>query len=238
MFAECAAINATTSKPTESGPIDKRIEIRGLLALLLLTNLGLVLGNTPASNLIFQPVSVASGEWWRILSWPFVHVSRYHLLIDGIAFLLLYSGLQEHNRYIRLSYALWAAVGSLMLPLLLAPEIAVIGLCGLSGPAHGLMAITALELRTNSKEKRLGKLLLYGLLLKTGFELVSGTAFLQQLHIGDIGQPIVSTHAGGVVAGAALFKIRNALRKNPVPHTDPLIRKQGTGATSPNKQNK
>lgn len=219
MFTKSTTTNISPSRPVESGLRDKRLELRALLALLTLINLGLILGNTPASNLIFQPDCVASGEWWRILSWPFVHVSRYHLLIDGIAFLLLYFGLNEHNRALRISYALLAACGSLLLPWLVAPEVATIGLCGLSGPAHGLMAITALEMRTNPKEKRLGNLLLYGLLMKTCFEMASGAVILHQLHIGDIGQPIVSTHAGGIVAGFITFKIVMAMHKNPVPQT-------------------
>lgn len=40
-----------------------------------------------------------------------------------------------------------------------------------------------------------------GLLLKVAWELAIGTVFLQQLHLGDIGQPIVATHAGGVLGG-------------------------------------
>ena len=191
----------------------KTLEIRTLLGLLLLINLGLIIGNTPAVNLIFHPASVINGEWWRVLTWPFVHVSRYHLLLDATAFLLLYAGLKEAKTCVRISYVLGTFTGSLLLPLLIAPEISQIGLCGLSGPAHGLLAISALEIRQSTNEKKLGNLLLYGLLVKIGWEFATGTAFLQQLHFGNIGQPVVSTHAGGVIAGLFCYWITTLSRK-------------------------
>src|SRR5262245_14663245 len=46
-------------------------------------------------KLVFLPDSVLSGEWWRLVTHPFVHVSWYHLLLDGTAFLLLYASLRE-----------------------------------------------------------------------------------------------------------------------------------------------
>jgi hypothetical protein len=68
-----------------------------------------------------------------------------------------------------------------------------------------------------TENKRIGTLLLFGLIFKIIWELLSGAAFLQQLHLGDIGNPIVSTHAGGVIAGIVCYKIHKAWSKNHVP---------------------
>lgn len=188
---------------------NRHFELRLWLVLLVVTNLGLLLGNVPAGNLIFRSDAISAGEWWRLLCWPFVHVSRYHLLLDGSAFLLIYSGLRESKRRNRLCYVLSVSIGSLLLPLAISPEIGTLGLCGLSGPAHGLLAITALEMLHESNNRQVGLLLLGGLLLKTGWELASGVVFLQQWHIGEIGQPIVATHAGGFSAGIIHYQLKN-----------------------------
>lgn len=202
--AEAISVNRT-SHPTQT---NKEFEIRALIGMLFLANLGLLLGNTPAINLMFQPDAVVTGQWWRLITWPFVHVSRYHLLLDATAFLLLYSGLQESRWQTRLGYLLATFAGSLLLPLLISPEISQLGLCGLSGPAHGFFAISALELRQTDNGKKLGNLLLFLLILKTGWELISGTIILQQFHLGDIGQPIVATHAGGMLSGLISYHFR------------------------------
>lgn len=193
--------NDSERKETFPGVGFNQLEIRFWLAILTLINLGLLLGNTPAPNLVFDPSAVAEGEWWRIFSWPFVHVSRYHLLIDGAAFLLLYAGLEERQLIKRALLVISAATGSLLLPIAIAPQINQLGLCGLSGVAHGLAAISALEMLRHKSQKKIGSTLLIGLLLKVTWELWTGTAFLQEFHLGNIGQPIVETHAGGVIGG-------------------------------------
>jgi len=215
MLSEMSYPNTSTLRTKQNS--SNCFEIRALIALLILTNLGLLLGNTPAAELMFQPKAVAAGEWWRLLSWPFVHVSRYHLILDGTAFLLIYSSLKEKRPIYRVACTLAVFIGSLLLPIIISPQISQVGLCGLSGPAHGLIAISALEMRQNSSERTIGSLLLCALCLKTGWELYTGLAFLQQLHFGNIGQPIVATHAGGLIAGLSSYQLRNFWRKNPVP---------------------
>ncbi|MDO9079197.1 MAG: rhombosortase [Desulfuromonadales bacterium] len=184
---------------------DRHQELYGWLALLFLANFGLLLGNVPTTALVYDPAAVAGGEWWRVATWPWVHVSRYHLLLDSAAFLLLYQGLEARSARLRCSYLLATIAGSLLLPILWAPELDRLGLCGLSGPAHGLLAITALELCGQRRHQWLGAGLLGGLLAKTAWELWSNNAFLQQYHFGDIGVPIVTTHAGGVIGGILVF---------------------------------
>jgi len=193
--------NLYKSENSTAGSSNNQFEIRFWLVLLILVNLGLLFGNIPAVNLSFDPSAVANGEWWRIFSWPFVHVSRYHLLIDGAAFLLLYAGLEERQPFKRILLVLFAAAGSLLLPLAIAPQIQQLGLSGLSGIAHGLAAISAIEMIQNRSQQKVGYLLLLGLLLKVAWELGTGAAFLQGFHLGNIGHPIISTHVGGVIGG-------------------------------------
>lgn len=202
MLKQMLAIEQSGSLPpaTTVVSVDSR-QWQGWLVPLLLINLGLLLGNVPAVNLAFDSAAVVAGEWWRLLTWPLVHVSRYHLLLDGAAFLLLYAGLEERRPARRLLLFAACALGSLLLPLALAPQIHQLGLCGLSGVAHGLAAISALEMFRHKSQQSVGWMLLGGLLLKVAWELVTGTVFLQQLHLGDIGQPIVATHAGGALGG-------------------------------------
>ena len=94
---------------TARGPIPRAAggEIRAewlISALLLgLLNLPLLAGHSTAA-LAFQVDAVAGGEWWRILTHPFVHVSWYHLLLDGAAFLILYANLLAEQRWRRLTY--------------------------------------------------------------------------------------------------------------------------------------
>lgn len=173
----------------------------GWCALLILPNLGLLVTGVPARGLIFDPAEVAAGQWWRLLSWPWVHVSRYHLLIDGAAFLLLYSGLNETRPGRRLLLVLATAAGSLALPLVGSAQLEQFGLCGLSGVAHGLAAVSLLEMLPDRRQRGSGAVLFGGLLAKVLWELQSGRAFLAWLHLGEIGQPIVACHAGGVIGG-------------------------------------
>ncbi|HBT83276.1 MAG: rhombosortase [Desulfuromonadales bacterium GWD2_61_12] len=223
------AAPAVTAPRREKDPARGR-EIYGWLGLLLLANIGLLLGNEPTRALMFDPAAIAGGEWWRVATWPWAHVSRYHLLLDGVAFLLLYRGLEAASLRLRLGYLLAVTTGSLLLPLLCDPEIARFGLCGLSGPAHGLLAISALELCRHSEQKQLGVLILAGLVTKTAGELYTGTAFLQQWHFGDIGVPIVATHAGGLLAGLLAFVIAKSGRAAAPARPSARVRTDGANA--------
>ena len=193
--------------PPVAPPV-RRPELWPLALLLLVCNLGLLHG-APATALVFRPEAVAAGQWWRLLSWPFVHVGGYHLLLDGSAFLLLLTGLEEPGLFRRFGYLLGAVAGSLLLPLAVSPLLQSVGLCGLSGIDHGLLAVTALELYVGrprkSELRRWGLLLLAGLAAKCLWELATGQVLFAALHLGAIGTPIVATHTGGVLGGVAAF---------------------------------
>jgi membrane associated rhomboid family serine protease len=69
-------------------------ELGTMVLILLLLNGSLLHGECNA-RLIFLPAAVRNGEWWRVLTHPFIHVTWFHLLLDATAFFLLYQELQE-----------------------------------------------------------------------------------------------------------------------------------------------
>ncbi|MBE9504395.1 MAG: rhombosortase [Proteobacteria bacterium] len=184
-------------------------------SLLALANLSLLNGKA-STNLAFFLPDVEGGQWWRVFTFPFVHVSWYNLILDGSAFLLLYHGIEEEKRSKRLFYVLIPTVTSLLYPLLFSPLIERSGLCGLSGCAHGLMAITGLELiRRYPKGDFLHKTgLIYFLtvFVKSIIEATTGQVLFAGLHFGDVGLPIAESHLGGLLGGIVIFFFLN--RKN------------------------
>lgn len=152
------------------------------------------------SSMIFQPEAVRRGEWWRLLTHPFVHLTWYHLLLDGTAFLSLYWSIVERRILVKLSYVVAAGAGSLIASCLASPLISTNGLCGLSGIAHGLMAISAVEMLAGAKiERRIGWITLLLVLAKAGFEAATGRMFFGFLDFGLLGNPIAVSHAGGIL---------------------------------------
>jgi rhomboid family GlyGly-CTERM serine protease len=180
------------------------------LLVLLLLNFPLLLGTVPTS-LVFTPASLRGGEWWRLFTHPFVHVSWYHLLLDAGAFIALYESLRDTSTWRRLGYVVAAALGSLGISWLVTPTFAQTGLCGLSGVAHGLMAVTGLELMASQTispaERRVGLLAFLFLVAKAAWEVVTGTAFLSFLHFGLMGLPVAVSHAGGILGAVGLFAV-------------------------------
>jgi rhomboid family GlyGly-CTERM serine protease len=190
----------------------RRPELLLFTVLLLVFNSPILAGSCWRS-MIFQPGAVQGGEWWRLFTHPFVHVTWYHLLLDGTAFLTLYHSLIEASVVRRLTYVFAAGAGSLLLSWSAAPAISTSGLCGLSGIAHGLMAVSALELVASqppgSAERRIG-LIGFGLVVgKAVVEAFSGRMFFTCLHFGLMGDPVAVSHAGGIVGGLAAMLLLN-----------------------------
>lgn len=183
-------------------------EILIFAALLILANLSLLRGY-PAGRLAFHPDAVGDGEWWRVFTFPFVHVSWYNLLLDGSAFLLLYHGLEEKSRGRRVLYVAAGMAGSLILPAITSPIIGTTGLAGLSGCAHGLMAITGLELISRYPNgdtlRNTGYIILGTVVVKSLIEAFTGQVMFAGLHLGDVGTPVAESHMGGVIGGGTAF---------------------------------
>ena len=128
-----------------------------------------------------------------------------------MAFLTLYHSLAEGSALRRLLYVAASGVGSLLVSCFASPDLSTHGLCGLSGIAHGLMAVSALEMMTKSDprslEHRVGMVCFVLVAGKAAFEALSGRMFFTFLHFGLMGQPVAVSHAGGIIGGlfAAAF---------------------------------
>ena len=202
------------NQPLTSIPA-KWVETSIWVALLFLCNYPLV-HSSVAESLIFFPDRFVSGEWYRIVLAPFAHVSWYHLGLDAAAFLMLWHGLQESRCMGRITYFAGCWAGSMLVPLAVSSQIYTLGLCGLSGIAHGLFAITALEMitsRENMTTVKLGVALIAGLLIKVAWELFSSGEVMMAMHVGDVGVPIVSSHLGGILGGGIAFTVISLVRK-------------------------
>ena len=186
-----------------------RFELGALATIIVLLNLPLLHG-TCAVDMIFLPDHVAAGEWWRVFTHWFVHVSWYHLLLDATAFLMLYQGLAGQSAFERMGYVLICGAGSLLASLWSAPIIQTHGLCGLSGIAHGLMAISALDQmngRTDKTLQRAGAATFIIVVAKSIIEAATGRIVFESLHFGALGSPVAVCHAGGVLGGLAAWVI-------------------------------
>ena len=183
-------------------------EILILSMFLLLANLNLLAGSS-TEYLLYHSDAVAHGQWWRIFTFPFVHVNWYHLLLDGSAFLFLYHGLEEEVRSRRIFYVVSTIAGSLILPLLFSPIISNAGLAGLSGCAHGLMAITGLEMIRRYPKgdilKNTGYIIFAVVVIKSLVETATGEVVFSGLHLSDVGTPVVEAHSGGVLGGIGVY---------------------------------
>ena len=185
------------------------IELGIFLLALLAINLPMLTGNMNY-NYSFFPDCVAAGEWWRVFTHAFAHISLYHLLIDAGAFIMLYHGLAERSLARRLFYVTFCMLGSLGISML-SPAMKVGGLCGLSGAAHGLMAIGALEMiGAGVKDYRLRNmgLITFGVVVgKSIIEALTGKVMFAFLHLGNVGTPLTLSHAGGVLAGIVAYML-------------------------------
>lgn len=175
---------------------------------LFLANLSLFIGSS-TEYLVYNSDAVVHGQWWRIFTFPFVHVNWYHLLLDGSAFLFLYHGLEEEMRSRRIFYVISTIAGSLILPLLFSSIIGNTGLTGLSGCAHGLMAITGLEMIRRYPKgdilKKTGYIIFAVVVIKSLIETVTGEVIFSALHLSNVGTPVVEAHLGGVIGGIAVY---------------------------------
>jgi len=180
----------------------------GFITVLILVNLPLLAGHVPES-MIFSTGQILHGEWWRLVTHPFCHVTPYHLLLDGGAFLMLYETLAMKKIRHRLLAVFITGAGSLLGAVLFSDIIADYGLCGLSGIAHGLMAVVSLEWISDPGKRKQGLILLLIITGKTMLECITGDVLFASMHLGHCGMPVVSCHAGGVIAGILYGRFMN-----------------------------
>lgn len=176
------------------------LDIILLVAMIGICNFHILTGAS-CSDLIFQYDNFISGEVYRLITHPFVHLSWYHFLLDAGAFMLLYTGLEEKRKFRKLMIVAICGICSLAVPLLFASAIYFQGLCGLSGIAHGLMAFSALELMQDKANFKTGAICLAAVSVKALYEAATGDVLFSFLQFGLCGIPIAICHAGGVMGG-------------------------------------
>jgi len=174
-----------------------------LVALLIALNLPLLSG-APSSSLVYQADAIAEGQWWRIITHPFVHVGYYHLFLDAGAFLLLwlFRPAPKTIRHDTMLFTMCAAGSLIAARLSGIPEN---GFCGLSGVAHGLMAYQGVRWLLSKREPKanriLGAILITLILGKSLLETITGNIFFGDVHFGSVGIPITACHLGGTAGG-------------------------------------
>jgi membrane associated rhomboid family serine protease len=183
-----------------SGGLASRGELLWLAVLLLGLNLPLFTGGS-VEALAFDGNAVGAGEWWRLFTHPFVHVSGYHFILDGAAFLSLWSMISG-GFWRRVRCSVCSIGAALLVSLVWSEAIWRVGLCGLSGVAHGLAACVALDqlCQSGGGGRRIAPALaLTALCGKVAFELYTGGLAWSGWHLGELGTPIVTCHAGGLL---------------------------------------
>ena len=179
---------------------------RFYLAALLLANVGLLGGSVLMQGYYF-PNRVLNGEFYRLITHPFVHVSWLHLLLDGTAFLVLYAMLETPNWLKRTAYVLGAHLGCTAGVTLSLGWSESIGYAGLSGIAHGLMAVWALEL-LDQPDKTLWPIGTWTFIIvtfKALYEAVFDRMVFDFMHSGLMGQPIAISHLSGIIGACIAF---------------------------------
>jgi len=166
-----------------------------------------ILTGQSSSGLIFQYDAFVSGDFYRVITHPFVHLSWYHFMLDAGAFLLLYTGLNENRKLRKLMIVGICGICGLAVPLMFAPAIYSQGLCGLSGIAHGIMAFSALEMMQEKENFKIGVVCLALVCLKSLYEAATGDVLFAFLQFGLCGIPIAICHAGGVIGGILSYFI-------------------------------
>jgi len=220
MFAASMIASSAGTEPSRS-MVRWHPELVVFVGLLIVANLHL-LGVPTAEALIFLGDRVIAGELWRVFTHPFVHVSLYQLVLDGGAFFLCCMTLRQSNLGKRLTAIVICSLGGLGGAYLFGSATAAYGFCGLSGAAHGVLALSMLEMI--SDEDRINRLMgcvcLAILIGKCLYEVIAGTPFLGCLHFGSIGVPLLGSHLGGAVSGMIIYGLWNrhrcsVLRKSP-----------------------
>lgn len=181
-----------------------------LAAMIGVCNFHIITGLS-CSNLIFQYDQFVSGDIYRLITHPFVHLSWYHFLLDAGAFVLLYTGLEEKQKLRKFLIVGICGLCGLAVPLIFAPAIYSQGLCGLSGIAHGLMAFSALEMMQEKANFKAGVICLAAVSIKSFYEAATGDVLFSFLQFGLCGIPIAICHAGGVIGGVLSYFILHLL---------------------------
>lgn len=152
--------------------------------------------------------AIADGEWWRLLTGHFDHLSWTHLLMNGLCLgllLALFRPLEKPSR----TLFLWL-VSSLLISFMmwfLSPDIT--WYVGLSG---SLYALVVYALATDTSYPMIFRIVALGLTaFKVGVEQLNGDiSFMSDFISGPVA---VDSHLYGVIAGALCVVMNKLIRR-------------------------
>ncbi|THB76817.1 MAG: rhombosortase [Desulfobulbaceae bacterium] len=221
--------------------IDKNnmLTFGGFIVLILLGNGHLFQTQLP-QFLNYDHGQVQAGQWWRIFTYPLVHVSWYHLVLDVSATLLLWQELKGVPATAKIVLVSCVSMMVLLVSILFSPHLATSGLCGLSGLAHGLALFAGLhqvekgwkELSRFNNVSSAGLLLSGVIIIKCLYEALSGQILFGTVHLGDLGVPIVHAHLGGALGGLSFYLLFNLSGWSARLQCEPLESAQVAGRSS------
>lgn len=155
--------------------------------------------------LIFDRTAVADGQWWRLLSSSFVHLSPSHLLLNLLAMMIV------------LAWAPRALLGEALLLFLLVsmasglfigaamPDMPYFG--GLSGVVTAMFVYANLLALHDRKYRWLHASIIGAVALKTSCELLFDASLLDSLTPQPF-RPVPAVHALGIVGAFIVHGLR------------------------------
>ncbi len=188
-----------------------KVELAVISGLLLMVNIHLVTGS-PDNPFIYRPGESGLGGLAALILHPLVHVSIYHFALDAGAFLFLWSKLQA-GFAARTACLLISGISSFLCLILLAPDAAASGFCGLSGIAHGIMAVFCLEMAMDRRSRPAGIIGLGLVGAKSAVEVILGHGLFGPMHMGYCGTPVPASHLGGFFGGILGFALAQTMTR-------------------------
>lgn len=190
--------------------------LSGLLTLLI-GILYLFEGPAP-STLVYDRAAIEAGEYWRLISGHLVHCDIQHLLLNGLAFLLLALLIEKQSislvppllfGFTSVSFYLW----------FFEPDISLY--CGLSGVLNTLLVI-GLGAYYRSSKNPIFLMTLIGAVIKIIWE----TTTQESIFSNTLWQSVPASHGAGFAGGILLLIIYNLILKNNRPGLITSVYKQ------------
>ncbi len=165
------------------------------LALIVFIGVLALGGESLRDTLRYERAAIAAGEWWRLLSGNYVHLSPWHAFLNGLGVLVLVLLCPEALDWkIWLRRLLFLSLGMTLGLYFLVPDAHAY--VGLSGVIHGLFVLGLMPQVLKKDLIALGCLLY--LLGKIGYELFAGAPVSDEAALG--GKVLVESHLYGTLS--------------------------------------
>ncbi len=178
--------------------------LSGMLA--ILTGALYLFGGPAPSSLVYNRAAIDAGEYWRLISGHLVHCDVNHLLLNGLAFILLALLIEKQST--KLIPSLITGIVSVNFYLWIV-EVELILYCGLSGILNTLLVVALVDLYIKTKNL-LFPLTLAGAFLKICWEITTSKALFSS----TLWQSVPATHAAGFAGGILLLIIYYLILKS------------------------